>query len=354
MLDEFPQLKKMETIGNTLAICAGYGVKICIVVQNITQLNEIYTKDGSNKILSNSQVQIYMTPSEYDTAKVLSDTIGDKTITAQSTSSNGLFKGGSTSTSEQGRKLLNPDEIMRMNKDKNQLVLVQGGKPIMAKKIRWYKEPYFKKRAFAISAPIFSDTCTAIRDYEQLFAIHAAEVADIKERQEKVSQARMDSETAESGANATNTDEHPAEKADTEAGDAPKSVVDNHSAGNQTEKGNDKAVENQAVESLGAVPENSGKEDEQFEHADNTAEGNIQQPAENVEPEKEKDHTAEAGDIGNRQSQPADISRSWPAGEEEVIMYDDEPVNNDPEFQFCLGNLENIEQGGSGEHGTSA
>ena len=52
-LDEFPQLKKMETIGNTLAICAGYGVKICIVVQNITQLNEIYTKDGSNKIAVN-------------------------------------------------------------------------------------------------------------------------------------------------------------------------------------------------------------------------------------------------------------------------------------------------------------
>ena len=358
MLDEFPQLKKMETIGNTLAICAGYGVKICIVVQNITQLNEIYTKDGSNKILSNSQVQIYMTPSEYDTAKVLSDTIGDKTITAQSTSSNGLFKGGSTSTSEQGRKLLNPDEIMRMDKDKNQLVLVQGGKPIMAKKIRWYKEPYFKKRAFAISAPIFSDTCTAIRDYEQLFAIHAAEVADIKERQEKVNQARMDSETAESGANATNnaanTDEHPAEIAETEAGDAPKSVVDNHSAGNQTEKGTDKAVENQAAESLEAVTEDSGKEDEQIEHAENTAEGDIQQQSEDVEPEKEKDHTAEPGDIDKRQSQQSDIPRSWPAGEEEVIRYDDEPVNNDPEFRFCLGNLDNIKQEGSGEHGTSA
>ena len=190
MLDEFPQLKKMETIGNTLAICAGYGVKICIVVQNITQLNEIYTKDGSNKIISNSQVQIYMTPSEYETAKVLSDTMGTKTIITSSISSNGTFSGGSTSKSEQQRNLMNPDEILRMNKDENQLVLVQGGKPIMAKKIRWYNEPFFKKRAFAITAPMYSDTCTEVKDYPQLFKIHEAEVEDMRKKQEEVAKAR--------------------------------------------------------------------------------------------------------------------------------------------------------------------
>ena len=190
MLDEFPQLKKMETIGNTLAICAGYGVKICIVVQNITQLNEIYTKDGSNKIISNSQVQIYMTPSEYETAKVLSDTMGTKTIITSSISSNGTFSGGSTSKSEQQRNLMNPDEILRMNKDENQLVLVQGGKPIMAKKIRWYNEPFFKKRAFAITAPMYSDTCTEVKDYPQLFKIHEAEIEDMRKKQEEVAKAR--------------------------------------------------------------------------------------------------------------------------------------------------------------------
>ena len=71
LLDEFPQLNKLETIENTLAICAGYGVKICLVVQSITQLNQIYTKD--NSILDNSQVQIYMTPSNLAAAKELSE-----------------------------------------------------------------------------------------------------------------------------------------------------------------------------------------------------------------------------------------------------------------------------------------
>ncbi|MGM9540045.1 type IV secretory system conjugative DNA transfer family protein [Anaerovibrio sp.] len=354
MLDEFPQLKKMETIGNTLAICAGYGVKICIVVQNITQLNEIYTKDGSNKILSNSQVQIYMTPSEYDTAKVLSDTIGDKTITAQSQSSNGLFKGGSTSTSEQGRKLLNPDEIMRMDKDKNQLVLVQGGKPIMAKKIRWYKEPYFQKRAFAIHAPIFSDTCTAIRDYEQLFAIHAAEVADIKERQEKVNQARLSSEAETAGQDDSDTGEATDDKENAGEDDDKNTSADNQTIDNQSNTESGTLVEFKAPERSEVELVSTRKDDEQIERAEEAAESDIQQPAENIEPEKEKDYTAEPGNADNRPSQPADIPRTRPAGEEEVDMYDDEPANLDPVFLQLVATMAKEKEGGSDGHGTSA
>lgn len=200
MLDEFPALKKLETIGNTLAICAGYGVKICTVVQNITQLNEIYTKDGTNKILSNSQVQIFMTPSDYDTAKLLSDTIGTTTIKTSSVSSNGgLFSsGGSTSTSYQQRNLMNPDEILRLPKDKNQLVFVQGHKPLMAKKIRWFKEPFFKKRAFAIKPPICSDVCTEVKNFTQLFKIYEAEVADVKAKQLEVDKIRKEREKVQS------------------------------------------------------------------------------------------------------------------------------------------------------------
>ena len=56
MLDEFPQLGKLESIEKTLAICAGYGIKICIVAQSMGQLNKIYTKDKA--IPGNCQVHI--------------------------------------------------------------------------------------------------------------------------------------------------------------------------------------------------------------------------------------------------------------------------------------------------------
>lgn len=309
MLDEFPQLKKMETIGNTLAICAGYGVKICIVVQNITQLNEIYTKDGANKILSNSQVQIYMTPSEYDTAKVLSDTLGDKTIQTHSKSNNGLFKDGSTSTSEQSRKLMNPDEIMRMDKDRNQLVLVQGGKPIMARKIRWYKEPYFKKRAFVISPPLYSDICTEIKDYNQLFGIHAMEVADIKERQAKVNEERMKNTIMK-----------------IDVSDVSDAAPDGDVEGSKNTDNVEQKASNEKNDEKAPAPENkeqsatmqSSEVQKQDEHTEKIADNGGEQPEEKPVSEKEA-ATAEEGErLTDGQPPPADLSRPRAAGQEEV------------------------------------
>ena len=201
MLDEFPQLKKMETIENTLAICAGYGVKICTVVQSITQINQIYTKD--NSILDNSQIQIYMTPSNLQQAKELSEIMGDKTIREHNQSGKGLAD-KSTSESKISRKLMNPDEIMRMSK-KKELVMVQGAKPILAKKIQWFNVPFFKKRVYdpqhgnkgGIPNPQFSDVCTEVKTYEELFRVHAPEVADVLEKQAAVTKARKAAEKKE-------------------------------------------------------------------------------------------------------------------------------------------------------------
>ena len=190
MLDEFPQLGKLESIEKTLAICAGYGVKVCVVAQSMGQLNKIYTKD--NAIPGNCHVQIYFTPTLEDgggTAKTLSDTLGEKTIHSYSRSSSGKMFEGSTSTSNMARKLMTPDEVRRMPADR-ELVFVAGARPIYGKKIRYYEEPYFMERV--MDPPLFSDTATQIQSFAQLFAVHAAERRKIEQRQETVAQARME------------------------------------------------------------------------------------------------------------------------------------------------------------------
>lgn len=197
MLDEFPQLGKMDSIENTLAICAGYGIKICIVAQDVSQLNKIYTKD--NSIMGNCHVQIYFTPTNNESMKVLSDKLGDKTIQTVSHSDNGKIFGGSNSTSQQARKLMTPDEVSRMSQEK-ELVFVGGHRPIYGDKIRFYLEPYFKKRVQA--PPPFSDTCTKVQTYEQLFAVHAADVEDMKEKQRTVAEARAKAEAKKKAAEA--------------------------------------------------------------------------------------------------------------------------------------------------------
>ena len=195
MLDEFPQLKKMESIENTLAICAGYGVKICTVVQSVTQIHQIYTKD--NSILDNSQVQIYMTPSNIQQAKELSEVMGDKTIKEHNLSGKGIMD-KSTNESKIARKLMTPDEVLRLEKDK-EIVIVQGARPIKAKKIAWYEDAYFEKRVYdpehhperdTFINPDFSDKGTEVRTYAQLFAVHAPEIEDIRQRQSALAERR--------------------------------------------------------------------------------------------------------------------------------------------------------------------
>ena len=47
LLDEFPQLGNLKAMELALALCAGYGIKVCIVAQDVNQLNKEYTKDNS-------------------------------------------------------------------------------------------------------------------------------------------------------------------------------------------------------------------------------------------------------------------------------------------------------------------
>ena len=190
MLDEFPQLGKLDSIEKSLAICAGYGVKICIVAQSMGQLNKIYTKD--NAIPGNCHVQIYFTPTLEDgggTAKTLSETLGEKTIHSFSRSTTGEAFKGSTSTSNMARKLMTPDEVRRMDAEK-ELVFVAGFRPIFGDKIRYYKEKFFTDKITA--PPLISDTATEIKSYANLFLVHAAERKKIEDKQLAVEKARQE------------------------------------------------------------------------------------------------------------------------------------------------------------------
>ena len=175
MLDEFPQLGNMKCIELALAICAGYGIKMCIVAQDVNQLNKEYTKD--NSIGSNCHLHIYFTPnidSGGATAESISKQLGKKTISTVSHSDGGgLFK-GSNSTSSTGRELMTPDEVSHMSSEK-ELVFVAGHKPIFGDKLRYYQQDWLLSRT-KIDNPTTSDTVTRILDYKTMFKIRDAEL----------------------------------------------------------------------------------------------------------------------------------------------------------------------------------
>jgi type IV secretory pathway TraG/TraD family ATPase VirD4 len=97
MLDEFPALRRMQTIENAAAQIAGFGVKLVFVAQTLAQLKDIY-KDNWETLLANAGLKMFFFNDDHFTRQYVSSLIGDCEVvrTAQSSSSS---SGGSWSSS---------------------------------------------------------------------------------------------------------------------------------------------------------------------------------------------------------------------------------------------------------------
>lgn len=188
MLDEFAQFGRFDTVETAMAVCASYGIKMCIVSQNIKQVNKAYTKDQS--ILGNCHTQIYHTPNPdgAETAKYISEQLGNETIIVENKSDGGggLFK-GSISRSGIARKLMTQEEVAGMPFER-ELVVTARNPPIYARKLIYYKDKRFKRRV--LPPPLYSDTCERIDSFAKLHAILRPEMESRAEAAAKIAKAR--------------------------------------------------------------------------------------------------------------------------------------------------------------------
>ncbi|SDF61282.1 type IV secretory system conjugative DNA transfer family protein [Sporolituus thermophilus] len=146
LLDEFPALGKLEFFQSALGFTAGYGVKTLIVAQSMNQIYHVYGQRSS--VLDNCHVQVYYAPNPNDaeTAKHISEALGRQTIrvNSQTYSGFGPLARQSLSESETGRPLLDPAEVRALDREK-EIILIANRPPIMAEKIRYFDDPFFRK-----------------------------------------------------------------------------------------------------------------------------------------------------------------------------------------------------------------
>jgi type IV secretion system protein VirD4 len=147
MIDEFPSLGRLDVFAESLALVAGYGIKACLVTQDLSQIHAAYGHDEA--ITSNCHTRVAFTPNRIETARLLSQMIGETTVRhAHRTVSN---SGASVSEPEVARPLMTPDEVMRLGG--NEALIFTSGRPaIRARKLRYYSEPVFQ-RLIAIPPP---------------------------------------------------------------------------------------------------------------------------------------------------------------------------------------------------------
>ncbi len=150
LLDEFPTLGKMEQIKAGIAYFRGYRVRLFLIIQDTQQLKGTYEDAGMNSFLSNSTFRITYAANNYETANLISQLCGNKTVEQLSYSRpkflmdiNNVSK--SVNVSMASRALLLPQEVILLPRDE-QIVLIESFAPIKSKKIFYYKDKFFTKR----------------------------------------------------------------------------------------------------------------------------------------------------------------------------------------------------------------
>jgi type IV secretion system protein VirD4 len=160
ILDEFAALGRLTMVEQAYGLMAGFGMQLWGIVQDLNQLERIYDK-GWESFISNTGMINYFGSSDRKTAEYFSALCGETTVwnfssaisNAVGDSTSSGAGGGSTSrssnlsttdtTAAAQRKLIYPDELMRLKKEE-QIVFIESTYPLIANKTPWFENNELK------------------------------------------------------------------------------------------------------------------------------------------------------------------------------------------------------------------
>ena len=142
-LDEFAALGHLAPVEQAMGLMAGYGVQLWPILQDIHQLRATYGQRAGT-FLSNAGVLQVFGVNDHDSARLVSDLLGQGTIVFQTMSRalDSEKSGLSFSDQHTGRALLTPDEVRNLPQNR-ELLFLAGLRPIVADKLRYHADPEF-------------------------------------------------------------------------------------------------------------------------------------------------------------------------------------------------------------------
>lgn len=145
LLDEFPKLGKLPFLENALGEMAGYGITTMLICQSF---NDVFGNYGVHtSIFDNMHITTAFSTSEPTSIEKIIKRAGKALEYRESYSDpRSIFgKGGRTkSVSEQERYILGEQHVRGLDRAK-QFIFVNNAKPLIADKIRYYEDPFFKE-----------------------------------------------------------------------------------------------------------------------------------------------------------------------------------------------------------------
>lgn len=143
ILDELPNLGKLEKLERFLATCRKYGIAALLFIQNITQMQDVYGREKANSIIGNCATKICLGGCNPETNEFFSKLCGittKKVQTGGSSTSKGANHNNSSSESQSFNyvqaPLITADQIDTM--DGEMIMRSAYSKPIKLKKYMAY------------------------------------------------------------------------------------------------------------------------------------------------------------------------------------------------------------------------
>lgn len=164
LLDEFGNIPKIPQMDAMITVARSRNIFFMLMLQNYSQLIENYGANVANTIISNCAYEYFLLTSDVETAKKFSQKLGEKSITqaSRSTSSNSKNSNSSISESERTRRLIHPDELMRL-KFGEFVLSMQREKPIKSSLARFWEWNGFRVGAYE------SSTMLDIPNYQDVY-----------------------------------------------------------------------------------------------------------------------------------------------------------------------------------------
>ncbi len=153
VLDEAASLGHMDALDDAVDKYRGYGVRLQLYYQSVSQLKKCFPEGQEQTLLSNVS-QVFFGINDLPTAEYVSNRLGDSTIvvssggTGSGTSHQTSSKGDGSSSrstndnsnwSQMGRRLLKPDEVLGLHQ-RTAITFTPGMPPIWTTLVRYYEE----------------------------------------------------------------------------------------------------------------------------------------------------------------------------------------------------------------------
>lgn len=138
LLDEFTNYR-LSGLPNALTALGGYGVRCWMVVQELEEIARVYGREALSTILSQTDVKQFFGVSSFETARLVSQMLGEEEIVSESFGMGGTPGAmPSLSIGRAKKPLLTPDQIRRLPDDE-QILFIKNLPPARALKAGYHE-----------------------------------------------------------------------------------------------------------------------------------------------------------------------------------------------------------------------